>query len=393
MESKNLKLGYLLIALSNTYLWFAVWLLYILKYIDISQATALQAIGLASSLLSEVPTGAISDLFGKKRTLHIAFLLTGIGEIFMATSTTFPRFVVAWIFMNVGYSFYSGTMEAFMYDTLVSSNEEDKYPQVVSRMNMAMNAAIGVASITGGFMFRLWPGLPFLATGLIKFVGLFISFFLTEPKVDTDTFSFSNFIQQNKKGFTHLFQASMLKYTALVLLFGVFANIAYEILDDVSVVDWGFNEIQIGMIYAAATFLAIPAGYLYPRLSKKFRTSVLVAGSIVFLILGYLFSPWITAPVWIVLFFVRVFYSPIQDSSVSESLNKNTSSNIRATTISTYELVRKIPYIFLAGYIGIAMQSWGVKMFAHYFALVLLVLLGVYVVVRKASDRKKVMAR
>jgi len=378
MKNRNLKLGYLLVALNNAFFWYAPWLLYLFQYIDISQAAILQATGLVASVIAEVPTGALSDLIGKKKTLAFGFLLTAIGEIIMAFSTDFQVFLALWILLNIGYSFYSGTMEAFMYDTLASTNDEDEYPRVVSRMQVALNASIAFASISGGIMFRLSPGLPWLATGVVKLIGFLITFKLTEPPVDTDTFSVKNFLTQTKKGFSHLLKRSMLKYTSLLLIFGSFMAVAYEILDDVAVVDWGFNEIEIGLIYAAATLIAIPASYLYEFFAKRLSPIKMVVIASLLLTGNYLFSPWITAPLWVVIFLSRVFYSPIRGSAVSEVLNKHTTSNIRATTLSTYELMRKMPYVLLAGTMGIMMENLGVRWFSHYFALTLLGLVCLY---------------
>ncbi|MCA9372274.1 MFS transporter [Candidatus Woesebacteria bacterium] len=376
---KNLQLGYLLIGLNNAFFWYAPWLLFLLKYITIEQVAIIEATGLATSVLAEVPTGALSDLIGKKRTLHLSFLFTAIGEVFVAFNTSYHRFLFAWIILNIGYSLYSGTMEAFMYDTLLSVRKEDEYPRVTSHSQAILNVSIAIASITGGLMFKWWIGLPFLATGLTKCIGLCATFFIDEPTVDSQTFSLQTFISQTKKGFAHLFQRSFVRYTILLLLFGVFAAVAYEILDDVAVVDWGYDAVGIGILYAAATFIAVPASYLYNRVRDKLGIVHIIIVGILILALGYLFSPWITAAIWTGIFLLRVFFSPIRNSAISELINSKTESSIRATTLSTYELLRKIPYVMLASFIGMSMDRYGIKTFSFYFAFTLLTLLLVYI--------------
>lgn len=133
MKSNNILLGYVLIGLQNTFFWYAVWLLYLFKFIDITQLVFLQAVGLVTSVIAEVPTGALSDLIGKKKTLQIAFLVTGIGEVALSFSRDFSQFLATWVVLNVGYSFFSGTMEAFIYDSLVEKGEEHKYSKVLSK--------------------------------------------------------------------------------------------------------------------------------------------------------------------------------------------------------------------------------------------------------------------
>jgi MFS family permease len=374
IKSKNISFGYLLVFLNNSFFWYAPWLLFLLRYLSLQQATVVQAIGMATTVFSEIPTGALSDLIGKKKTLQLAFIITTIGEIMTAFSREFWQFAITFIILNIGYSFYSGTMEAYMYDTLVSSKDESKYPKVVSKMQAVENGAIAIASITGGFMYRFIPFLPFLATGLFKIFALIATFFIQEPEVDTDDFSFVNFWKQTQKGFKHLFQKSMLKYTSLLFVYGTFFVLAYEILTDAAVIDWGYDEIGIGFLYAAATFIAIPSSFLYERFSKRFKPLSLILVGISILIINFLFSPWINIWVWTAIFLIRVFYSPIKNSAISELLNKRTSSKIRATTLSTYQLLRKAPFLLLSAPIGWMMMNYGVKNFSLLFAVTLFII-------------------
>lgn len=381
LKNKNITLGLILVALQNALFWYAPWLLFLLNYIDISQVAILQSIGLVVSVLTEVPTGAISDLIGKKKTLQLAFLLAAVFEISVALSTSFTLFAICWAGQFLASSFYSGTMEAFMYDSLVESKSEDKYPKVVLQMNASQNAATAFATLIGGFLYQYWIGLPFFLTGLLKLVGLGLTFFITEPKVDTDKFSFQQFIKQTRLGFNHLFQRSMLKYFIVLLLFGVFMEISYELLDDIAVVDWGYDEVGISIVYTSAILIAIPASFLYEAVRKRVAPYVLVMIGIILLALNYTFSPWINVTIWTALFFLRVFFSPIRTSAISEILNTQTPSNIRATTLSTYQLLRKLPFVFLAVFIGSAMQNWGVRVFSMYFGISLFVLLGLYIAI------------
>lgn len=73
---------------------------------------------------------------------------------------------------------------------------------------------------------------------------------------------------------------------------------------------------------------------------------------------------------------VYSYLSPIKNSAITEAINVQTPSAIRSTTISTYELIRRIPYVLLAGQIGAVMETSGVRMFSFYFALLILIIVG-----------------
>lgn len=375
MKIRNIRLGYWIIALNNAFFWYAPWLLFVYRFIDIRQATILQLAGMVTRILSEIPTGAFSDLVGKRRTLIIALLLSATGEILMSFSTNFTQFILVYIVIALGQSFYSGTIDAFMYDSLVEKKEENKYPSVLSRSNVFLSVSTAIATISGGFLFQFWGGLPFLLTGMAKLLGVLFTLFVTEPKVDTIIFSLKNFVAQTGKGFTNLFNAKFIKLTLLLLLLGSFSTVAYEILDDVAVVDWGYNAIGIGILFTTALVISIPSGFLYEYMVKRIKLEFLIILGVLFLVLNYIFSLWTNVYVWTFLFLIRCFYSPIRKSAIMDSLNRNSSSDIRATTISTYELLSRLPFAFLGIPIGSILKDYGIKFFSVGFSALLLVLL------------------
>lgn len=386
MENRNIKLGYWLVALNNSFFWYAPWLLFLYQFIDIKQATLLQLIGMATRIVSEIPTGVICDLLGKRRTLAIAFFLTALGETIMAFSTNFVGFAVVYVIISLGYSFYSGTMDAFMYDSLVEAKEQERYPNVLGKSNAYMNAATAVATLSGGFLFQFWGGLPFLLTGMAKFAGLFLTLFITEPKVDTYVFSIKNFVKMTGKGFAQMFGSRMIKYTVLLFVLGAFSTIAFEILDDAAVVDWGYSAVGISLLYTGVIVLSIPSGLLYEKIAKKINAQTMIILAILFLALNYVLSLWINAFIWSTLFLLRVLYSPIKDAVIADVINQHTSSNIRATTLSTYELIIKLPFVLLGVPIGLLLKDFGVKAFSVTFSMILLVTLAVVLILNRINN-------
>lgn len=377
-KDRNIRLGYILIALNNAFFWYAPWLLFIYRYIDIKEATILQIIGLIVRVVAEVPTGALGDLIGKKKTLIIAFFLTAVGETTMAFSTSFAFFALAYVIINIGYSFYSGTIDAFMYDTLVESKAESEYPAVLSKSNAYLNISTAIATIAGGLLYRYWGGLPFLVTGVTKLVGFGIAFLIAEPVVDTFTFSISNFFTQMTRGLAQLFDRKMIQWTFLIVLLGSFSIVASEILDDVAVVDWGYSAMGISILYTVVIVISIPFSFLYEKVAKQFKPTFLISGGILILALNYIFSPIINTFIWTSIFLMRVIYSQIKTSAITNVINSNVSSNIRATTLSTYELIIRLPFVVFGVLIGSAMKDTGVKGFSVIFSLILLALFAIY---------------
>jgi MFS family permease len=207
--SRNVRLGYVVVVCNNLFFWYAPWLLFMLNYVSFGQVAVIGAFGLATRIVAEVPSGAVSDLLGKKRALFLAFLCTSIGEALFIIQPSFEMFAISFVITNLGYSFYSGTIDAFFYDTLLGGKQEGEYPRLLSRQQAFTNGAIALASVLGGLAYHFWLILPWLLTVAAKLVGLVVTLQLDEPKVDTDTFSWSTFVFQTRRGFAQLLAKGM----------------------------------------------------------------------------------------------------------------------------------------------------------------------------------------
>ena len=265
-------------------------------------------------------------------------------------------------------------MEAFSYDTLVSSGEQEKYNKVISRTNAFMNAGIAIGSLTGGFLYSIWLPLPFLLTGITKFLAFGVSLFIDEPEVDTDKFSLRNFISQTKKGLVQLLSRQLRNITIMLITFNLFFKASYEILDDITIIDFGYTAEGIGIIYAISTIIAIPMSLLYEKLSKKFSLNTLIYLGIFAVALQYILTPWVGVVVWTGLYFLNIAIEPIRENAISQLLNEKTDSKIRATTLSTYSMFKVLPFVLLTGVIGAGAEKYGIREFDSYFFILMLVL-------------------
>lgn len=374
-KKKNITLAYIMTVIQNVMFWSGPWLLYLLNYVDLSQATTLQAIAMATRVITEIPSGVIADLLGKRKTLLLSFMFSAAGEILMANSSQFLSFAIAHILLYTGYSLYSGTMDAFVYDTLVTDKSTKQYSKVLSKILAITTATLGITSIIGGFLYNIWIALPYFATGVAKLLGIIVAFFSDEPDVDTEKFTIMNFFKQTKQGFKHLSKKSMFQVAILIVSFGTFQTIGYEILDDALVISYGYSAFAIGILYGVLSIINLPFSLLYDKFSKKYKSFTLITVGAIILALNYLFSPCISVYVWTSLFLIRFIYMPIRTGAITEVINKRTPSKIRATTISTSELIKKIPFVLFSGFLGEAMDQIGVKNFSFWFGLVLLIVI------------------
>ena len=103
------------------------------------------AVFTGSMALFEIPTGIVADTAGRRTSflLSLAILFAGtLGYIGVAESGgSFTGFVAASVVLGLGYTFYSGAVEAWLVDALKVTGFEDELDRVFARGSLWSAAA------------------------------------------------------------------------------------------------------------------------------------------------------------------------------------------------------------------------------------------------------------
>src|SRR5918992_48568 len=128
-------------------------------------------------MLFEVPTGIVADTVGRR----YSYLL---GTVTLSASTLlyvllwqieapFWQWAVASILIGLGFTFFSGAVEAWLVDALNATGFTGKLDDVFSRGQVVSGAAMLGGSVAGGFIAQhLNLGAPFVVRALIL-AGMF----------------------------------------------------------------------------------------------------------------------------------------------------------------------------------------------------------------------------
>jgi len=73
MAKRNVLLSYLLAFSKTTWFWLGIWIFYYLRFTDYAGIGLIETVLIVTVTLAEIPTGAIADLIGKKKTLILPF--------------------------------------------------------------------------------------------------------------------------------------------------------------------------------------------------------------------------------------------------------------------------------------------------------------------------------
>lgn len=376
MNHKNLTIGYFLAFAYELYLPVAIWLLFFLKYLNFTEVAFIGALATISANLFEIPTGAISDLIGRKYTLFWSFIFSAVGLGVIAMGNVFGVFIVGRIIQGLGKSLYSGTHESFMYDTLKSSGNSEEYDHVIARSETITWIGLFVASVLGGFVYDMWDKGPFIISAVLYIFAAILCLFLDEPKIDSEIFNFKNYMKQNLQGFSELFKNR--KTTIISILMITVASGYYfgvRILGVSQAEQYGLSGTGVGILFGVGYIVAALASHFYPKLKKKLGNAQLLMLATTVLIGSFILAPFVGVAVGSFLIILRISSSTTFGNAQSVIMNGIITSKNRATALSTLSLLSQVPFTLTFYFVGRYIDAHSPNSFALLLGILLVVAL------------------
>ncbi|WP_411375583.1 MFS transporter [Arthrobacter sp. MPF02] len=179
--ARKIQRIYLTLTLGNTLATSFIWGINTLFLLDAGlsnlEAFAANAFFTAGMVLFEVPTGVVADGWGRR----VSFLL---GTITLASSTFLYYLLWQWsapfwwwagvsVLLGLGFTFFSGAVEAWLVDALHFSGYDGGLEAVLGRGQMVSGVAMLAGSVAGGVIAQATDlGVPFLLR-----VGVLVAMF------------------------------------------------------------------------------------------------------------------------------------------------------------------------------------------------------------------------
>lgn len=225
------------------------------------------AIQTVTAALLEIPTGAITDLFGRKNSYIIAQLLFLIAIIPLYLGGHMSMFILWAVISAAGMALSSGTSSALIYDTLKEEGKEKHYKKIMSIFYSIWPFGAIIGSIAGGYFATISLSLPIILSTIPFFISITISLFLVEPKYQKE--DHKNIFKQMKnsvKVITHTKQLMLILIASLIFFaFGETAHALKPIFLD-------FKNIPIhyfGIFFAFVFGFSSLGHYLSYHVAKK----------------------------------------------------------------------------------------------------------------------------
>ena len=136
------------------------------------------------SIMFEIPSGVLADVFGRKKTLVISSIMRIIGDVVMVLSTNFLHVCISIAFHALSYNFASGSGDALAYDSLKSVGQEGRFEKYASNQLVIYRICEGVSTLAAGLSLTLGYKISYLVSILFSIASLSVLFGLVEIRLE-----------------------------------------------------------------------------------------------------------------------------------------------------------------------------------------------------------------
>src|SRR5437016_7232442 len=154
--------------------------------LDIQRVLLTNAAFTFGSMVFEIPTGVVADTVGRRVSLLLCLVtLFATTLLYVACAWRgwgFGGFLWIWLLLGLGYTFYTGAVDAWLVDALKSTGFTGPLEPVFARGQMYFGAAMLVGTIGGGLLGDIRLYIPYLVrAGLV--VPLFLLAWFRMPEL------------------------------------------------------------------------------------------------------------------------------------------------------------------------------------------------------------------
>lgn len=350
-DPKSVIRGYLLITalftLSASLIWGINTLFLLDAGLTIFEVFVANAAFTAAMALFEIPTGVVADTLGRRTSFLLSEATLAIGTLAYVGVAEIGGglllFSLAGVILGLGYTFYSGAVEAWLVDALKATGYRHELDGVFARGQMVASVAMIVGTIGGGLLGQIHLSLPYLGRVLFVLMALGVGFkTMFDIGFTPRALRLKGVVGEMRKvgraGITYGWQKPAVRLLVMesFLMWGFFAW-AWYAWQPYFLELYGDDAIWLaGLIAALFALAGIAGNALVGRLVKpgRRRTTILLTAAAIsttmMVATGAIRSFWVTVPIFLLGAVASGVLQPVRQTYLHASIP----STERATLVS-----------------------------------------------------------
>jgi MFS transporter, DHA3 family, tetracycline resistance protein len=357
--------------------------------VTVARLTALQLVLIGtmlefSTFLFEVPTGIVADVYSRRLSIVIGYVLIGAGFLIEGFFPAFLPILYAQVIWGLGYTFTSGAKQAWITDEIGEESANKLFLRTARLGTYAWLFALGATLLIGAdnaaFPIRV-GAIGIMLTGILLALIMPETGFQPTPQEDRNTWQHMGYVF--KQGVSAVRGHPRLSN---IVFIGLFYGLYSEGVDRLSVkllldnfhvpVLFGSNQVSFFILLEViGTVLSI---FVFRFVEKRLDTSsplaigramLLVTGLITIGILSFALSPVLSLAVisMIIVGLLRGVSGPLQTAWINQKLD----SRVRATIHSMFGQVDAIGQTAGGPVIGLIAGEFSVRLAVSISSLLL----------------------
>jgi MFS family permease len=373
---RSIQRTYLGLLLGNTLAASFIWGINTIFLLDAGlsnlEAFAANAFFTAGMVVFEVPTGIVADTIGRRTSYLLGTLTltasTLLYVLLWQIDAPFWEWAVVSMLLGLGFTFFSGAVEAWLVDALTATGFTGQLESVFGRGQVVTGIAMLTGSVAGGFIAQQTNlGVPFVLRGVVLVIMFVVAFRLMHDVGFTPDKGGRPVAEMRKIAAASIeygWRVPAVKWLMVQVLFSGGVGIyAFYALQPYLLELYGDPEAYqvAGLVAAIIAGAQILGGLAAPRIRRLFhrRTSALISitalSTLALALIGLIESFWVVIGLIVVWGLMFAASMPIRQTY----LNGLIPSRQRATILSFDSLMGSSGGVWAQPLLGRAADAWG----------------------------------